>query len=158
MLRHKIHFFISAVLLFSSITVAQQVEVRDAGKFSGSIDGKDFQNMIRYGKSEKLFTIATGDENFTLTINWNSVSSPAQIKPGATKLPAKDNSVTVLYLNNTMEMPFIISSGSITIIESSGKTLKGTLEFTAAGGGIPKEMGGAETKLSNGKFEINFSE
>jgi hypothetical protein len=156
MLKQCIHLFFAALLL-SSLLLAQEVEVKDAGKFSGSINGKEFQNMIRYGKSEGLFTIATGDESFTLTINWRGVNFPAEIKPGTKKLPVNDNSVTVSYLDNKMEMPFIISGGNLTVTESDGKMLKGTLEFTAAGGGIPKEMGGTETKLTKGKFEIDLT-
>jgi hypothetical protein len=53
-----------------------------------------------------------------------------------------------------MEMPSIITDGALTITENNDKVLKGTLEFTASAGGVPKEMGGTEIKLSNGTFEI----
>lgn len=53
-----------------------------------------------------------------------------------------------------MQMPSIVTAGTLTITDNNEKVLKGNLEFTASAGGIPKEMGGMEIKLSNGFFEI----
>ena len=90
----------------------------------------------------------------TLTINFNNAATISEIKTGETKLPAKDNSVTVPYLDNSMQRPSIVTAGTLTITDNNEKVLKGNLEFTASAGGIPKEMGGMEIKLSNGFFEI----
>lgn len=132
------------------------VKVTDAGTFEGKINGKEFSNPIRYGESEDLLTIATGNQNFTLTINWKGVSSLKEIKSGSVTIPDKNNSVTVIYLDNNAGMPSIVTSGTITI-KNDEKEFSGTLVFTASTGGIPKEMGGTETKLSDGKFLINVN-
>jgi hypothetical protein len=44
----------------------------------------------------------------------NDIGSISEIKVGTTKLPAKDKSVTVLYLDNKMEMPSIITDDALT--------------------------------------------
>ena len=44
----------------------------------------------------------------------NDIGSISEIKVGTTKLPAKDNSVTVLYLDNKMEMHSIITNDALT--------------------------------------------
>ena len=143
------------LLIFYSLKIySQEVSVTDAGSFTASLNGKEITNPIRFGESDKIVSIATGDETFTLTVNFNDIGSISEIKVGTTKFPAKDNSVTVLYLDNKMEMPSIITDGALTITENNDKVLKGNLEFTASAGGVPKEMGGTEIKLSNGIFEI----
>ena len=129
------------------------VKVTDAGTFEGSINGKTFSDMIRYGEAEDLVTIATGDKNFTLTINCKDVSTISELKTGNYKLPS-DKNITVLFVDNNAAVPCIITEGSLNITENNYERLKGTLSFTASMGGIPKGMGGAETKLSNGNFEI----
>lgn len=145
--------FISAAELILPQHEMEGVKVTDAGTFSGTLNGKEFSNMIRYGEAENLVTIATGDESFTLTINCEGISSVSQLKPGTYKLPGSDE-VTITFLDNTLGMPSMVTSGTFTINENDEKVVKGTLEFTASTGGIPKEMGGSETKLTGGKFEI----
>jgi hypothetical protein len=145
------------LLVFGAYAFPQKmdgVEVTDAGTFEGNINGKEFNNPIRYGEAEDLVSIAAGDENFTLTINCSGVSKISDLKSGTYKLPSDEN-IKVLYLDNNAAIPCIISGGTLTITKNDSKELKGTLEFTAAMGGIPKEMGGSETKLTSGKFEIN---
>ena len=158
-MRNKLFNPISAIMiiiLLNAFSFAQEsVTVKDAGTFSGKLNGTEFQNMIRYGEGKDLVTIATGDENFTLTINWEGVSSLQEIKPGSITLPDKNNYVTVTYLDNNAGMPSIVTSGTITI-NNNEKEFSGTLVFTASAGGIPKQMGGTETQLSQGKFEINL--
>jgi hypothetical protein len=147
--------FAFIILVSTSVKIfPQQVEVKDAGSFSGSLNGKEFNNPIRFGESDEIVSIATGDETFTLTLNFNDIASISQIKTGTVKLPAKDNSVTVMYVDNNMGMPSIITDGTLTIMENNDKVLRGKLEFIASAGGVPKEMGGTEIKLSNGSFEI----
>lgn len=160
----KKNFFHIAVLILNAAFIQTAlpqkmdgVEVTDAGKFEGNLNGKEFSNPIRYGEAEDLVSIATGDENFTLTINCQGVSKISEIKTGTYKLPSDEN-IKVLYLDNKAAVPCIISSGTLTITKNDSKELKGTLEFTAAMGGIPKEMGGSETKLTGGKFEIAKAE
>ena len=143
-------------ILFTALSFAQDgVSVKDNGTFSGKLNDEKFKNMIRYGEGNNLVTIATGDENFTLTINWEGVSSLKEISSGSVTLPDKNNSVTVIYLDNNAGMPSLVTSGTITI-NNNEKEFTGTLVFTASTGGIPKEMGGTETKLSDGKFTINM--
>ena len=149
----------SIVLLFiiAANIFAQKmdgVEVTDAGSFQGSINGNDFNNMIRFGEAENMVSIATGDESFTLTINCKSVSTISEIKTGIYKLPS-DKNVTVLYLDNNAALPCIITNGTLNITQNDEYLLKGTLEFTAAMGGIPKEIGGTEIKLTGGSFNIS---
>lgn len=145
------------ITLFNVLSFAQEsVTVKDAGIFFGKLNGTEFQNMIRFGEGKDLVTIATGDENFTLTINWEGVSSLKEINSGSVTLPDKNNSVSVIYLDNNVGMPSIVTSGTITI-KNDEKEFSGTLVFTASAGGIPKEMGGTETKLSDGKFIINLN-
>lgn len=129
------------------------VKVTDAGTFSGNLNGNNFSNPIRYSEAEDLVTIATGDESFTLTINCEGISSISQLKTGTYKLPSSKE-VTVTILNHKTPMPSIVTSGIFTITDNNEKVIKGTLEFTASTGGIPKEMGGSEDRLSDGKFEI----
>jgi len=129
------------------------VKVTDAGTFSGNLNGEEFSNMIRYSEAEDLVTIATGDESFTLTINCEGISSLSEIKTSTYKLPGSKE-VTVIFLDNTLGMPSMVTSGNFTVTENDGKVVKGTIEFTASTGGIPKEMGGTETKLSDGSFVI----
>jgi hypothetical protein len=139
------------------LIIAQQemdgVKVTDAGTFSGNLNGKNFNNPIRYSEAEDLVTITTGDEGFTLTINCEGISSISQLKTGAYKLPSSEE-VTVTILDHNNPMPSMVTSGNFTISENDEKVIKGSLEFTASAGGIPKEMGGTETSLTDGKFEI----
>jgi len=145
------------VVLFTALSFAQEgVTVKDAGTFSGKLKGEEFHNMIRYGEGKNLVTIATGDKNFTLTINWEGVSALKEIKSQSINLPDKNNSVKVIYLDNNAGMPSVVTSGTITI-NNNEKDFSGTLVFTASMGGIPKQMGGTETKLSDGKFTIDMN-
>lgn len=151
----KQSFLLPIFILLISVSSeihSQEVNVTDAGSFSGTLNGKEFKNMIRFGESDKIVSLATGDESFTLTINFKDITSISEIKTGTVNLP--DNSVTVLYIDSNMGMPSIITGGSLSITENSDNILKGKLEFTASAGGVPKEMGGKEIKLSNGTFEI----
>jgi len=144
------------ILIFAASIFPQKmdgVEVTDAGTFEGRINNKEFNNPIRYGEAEDLVSIATGDESFTLTINCQGISKISELKTGTFKLPS-DESIKVLYLDNNAAVPCIITSGTLSITKNDSEELTGTLEFTAAMGGIPKEMGGSETKLTSGKFEI----
>jgi len=145
--------FISAATIVFPQNEMEGVKVTDAGNFSGNINGKEFSNMIRYGEAADLVTIATGDESFTLTINCEGINSISEIKTGTYKLPGSKE-VTVIFLDNTIGMPSMVTSGNFTITENDGKVVKGTIEFTASAGGIPKEMGGTESKLSGGSFVI----
>lgn len=147
------------LFLFNSEFIFSQhemdgVKVTDAGTFSGEINGKEFSNPIRYSESEEIVAIATGDESFTLTINCEGISSISQLKPGTYKLPT-GNDVTVIFLDHENAMPSLVSKGSFTVTENSENVIKGKIEFTASAGGIPKEMGGSEFKLSSGEFVIN---
>lgn len=151
---HTLVLILSAIFIHSAFPQKMDgVEVTDAGTFEGRINGREFKNIIRYGEAENLVTISTGDKSFTLTINCQGVSKISEIKAGTYKLPSDEN-IKVLYLDNNAAVPCIITNGTLTITKNDGKELTGTLEFTAAVGGIPKEMGGSETKLSDGKFEI----
>lgn len=154
-------YFIYTEVLFLSVIFFQTalpqkmdgVEVTDAGTFEGRINGTEFNNPIRFSEAEDLVSIVTGDKNFTLTINCPDISKISEIKTGTYKLPSGEN-IKVLYLDNKAAVPCIITSGTLTITKNNDKELTGTLEFTAAAGGIPKEMGGSETVLSSGKFSI----
>ena len=115
----------------------QEVQVTDTGSFSGLINGKEFTAPIRFGESDNSVSIATGNESFTLTLNWKKISSLGEIKTGTYKLPAKDDNPTILYLDNNAGMPSIVTDGVLNITENDGDVLKGTLQFTASGGGIP---------------------
>lgn len=130
------------------------VKVTDTGTFSGEINGEEFSNPIRYSEAADLVTIATGDESFTLTINCEGISSISQLQPRTYELPSSEE-VTVTFLDHNNPMPSLVSKGSFTVKENSEKVLKGTIEFTASAGGVPKEMGGTEFKLSSGEFVIN---
>ncbi|GMR25366.1 MAG: hypothetical protein BMS9Abin39_0660 [Ignavibacteria bacterium] len=132
-----------------------EVKVTDAESFSGTLNGDEFNDPIRYGESKDIETIVSGDKNFTLTINWNDINKINEIKPSKYKLPGNDN-VTVLYVHNNAAVPFMVSDGKLIITESNGNQLKGTLDFSVNAGGLPKEMGGTETRLSNGNFEIKL--
>ncbi|MCW8812233.1 MAG: hypothetical protein OQK65_01765 [Chlorobium sp.] len=147
----------AAVLFMTGVIFAQNemqgVKVTDAGTFNGNLNGKEFKTMIRYSEAKDLVAVATGDEGFTLTINYEGISSISQMKPGTYDLP-ESKSVKVIFLNNTLGMPSVVTSGKFIVTENDGKVVKGTLEFKASAGGIPKEMGGAETKLSGGSFVI----
>jgi hypothetical protein len=150
--------FLTGLLLFTIMgtnVLAQKmdgVEVTDAGTFEGTINGKTFSGLIRYGKSKDLITIATGNKNFTLTINCKGISTISELKTGTYKLPS-DKNITVLFVDNNAAAPCMVTEGTLNITENSER-LKGSLSFTAAMGGIPKEMGGTETKFTGGSFEI----
>lgn len=145
------------IISMSDLIFAQNemegVKVTDAGTFSGNLNGKEFQTAIRYSEAKDLVSMATGDEGFTLTINFEGISSISGIKTGAHKLPG-DEGITVIFLDNNLGMPSVIKNGNFTVTENDEKTVKGTLEFTSLAGGVPKEMGGTETKLSDGSFVI----
>lgn len=130
------------------------VKVTDAGTFTGEINGVKFSDPIRYSESSEIVTIATGDESFTLTINCKGISSISQLQSGTHKLPSSEE-VTIAFLDHKNAIPAIVSKGNFVVTENSEKILKGTIEFTASAGGIPKEMGGTEYKLSSGEFVIN---
>lgn len=149
-----IFLFLCASELFFPQNEMDGVKVTDAGTFSGEINGEEFSNPIRYSEAADLVTIATGDESFTLTINCEGISSISQLQPGTYKLPSSEE-VTVTFLDHNNPMPSLVSKGSFTVKENSEKVLKGTIEFTASAGGIPKEMGGSEFRLSSGEFVIN---
>jgi hypothetical protein len=149
--------FISMSELILPQNEMQGVKVTDAGTFSGNLNGKEFQTAIRYSEAKDLVSMATGDEGFTLTLNFERISSIGGIKTGAHKLPG-DEGITVIFLDNSLGMPSVIKNGNFTVTENDGKVVKGTLEFTALAGGIPKEMGGTEAKLSGGNFVINKKE
>ncbi len=151
-------YLISAVVICATQLMFAQnemdgVKVTDAGTLSGTLNGNEFSNMIRYSETENLVTIASGDESFTLTINCEGISSLSDLKAGTYKLPSSKE-VTVTILNHNNPMPAMVTSGNFAVTENDENVVKGTFEFTASVGGIPKEMGGSETKLSNGKFEI----
>ena len=150
---------VAVIIIFMTETIFSQyemegVKVTDAGTFKGELNGKKFQTSIRYSEAKDLVAMATGDESFTLTINYSGISSLSEMKPGTYDLP-ESKDVKVIFLDNTLGMPSVVSSGKFTITENNGKVVKGTLDFTASAGGIPKEMGGKESKLSGGSFVIN---
>lgn len=149
-----IFLFLCAAKSFFPQNEMDGVKVADAGTFSGEINGEEFSNPIRYSEAADLVTIATGDENFTLTINCQGISSISQLQPGAYKLPSSEE-VIVTFLNHKNPMPSLVIKGSFTVTENSEKVLNGTIEFTASAGGIPKEMGGSEFQLTSGEFVIN---
>lgn len=155
MKKKTLELLIAISMIAITAIYPQEVKVTDAGSFSGSINGKEFTAPIRFGESDNTVSIATGNENFTLTLNWEKISSLSEIKTGTYKLPATDNNPTILYLDNNAGMPSIVTNGKLSITENNEQVLIGTLEFTAATGGIPKEMGGTENKFTNGSFEIS---
>jgi len=140
---------------FINLNFSQQADILNSGSFRGELNGKKFENPIRYGTSENLFTIVTVNENFVLTINWRNISSISDIKKGITKLPIDDNSVIISFIDKKMGFPLIVTGGLLKIYQKDSRGLNGTLDFTALSR-FPVNGKNYKVSMLNGNFRIDL--
>jgi len=152
-------------IMFSSQQINSQMRF-GAGTMSCNIDGDTITFALNTDLNS-LYFMANGGlaEIGLIKIQWDEVKTPAEIKIQTLKLEKgfvenQKEKISIIWADFYTQMPYIINSGTLSVTENDGSTLKGTLEMKVELGGssVINEMfkGKKESTLKNGYFEIKY--
>jgi hypothetical protein len=165
----KTKIFLSVIIFITAFTNSSALYSQmkfNAGMMYGNINGDTISFDLKTDLNDLYFMAMGGTADFGLIkIQWDGVKNPAEVKVQSLTLEkgfVQDTKtrISVIWADFYTQMPYIIKSGNLAIIENSAGVIKGTIAINAELGGssIIGEMlkGKKETVLKNGYFEITY--